>query len=136
MRIVFDTNVVLSALLFSGGRPAWLRRAWRDGVLEPIVSRATILELVTALAYPKFALSAEERERLLADYLPFAEIVQPDDSGSPVPRCRDPHDQVFLDVATASGADALVSGDKDLPAVDGLCPFPILSAKDLAERLS
>jgi putative PIN family toxin of toxin-antitoxin system len=135
VRIVFDTNVVLSALLFSGGRLAWLRRAWRDGVLEPIVSRATILELVTALAYPKFGLSAEDRERLLADYLPFADVVLPDDSASPVPLGRDPHDQVFLDLAAMSDADALVRGDKDLLAMEGRCPFPILSAKDLAERL-
>ena len=66
-RYVFDTNVVVSALLFDGGRLAPLRVAWATGVVVPIVSQATSTELVRVLAYPKFRLDPADRAELLAD---------------------------------------------------------------------
>ena len=74
MRAVFDTNIVISALVF-GRSLFWLRRAWASGTVVPVVCRETVAELLRVLAYPKFRLDAAERETLLADYLPFAEIV-------------------------------------------------------------
>ncbi|MGH7963531.1 MAG: PIN domain-containing protein [Candidatus Binatia bacterium] len=53
-RVVLDTNVVLSALLFRTGRLAWIREAWSDGPLSPIVSRETGAELMRALACSNF----------------------------------------------------------------------------------
>lgn len=73
MRAVFDTNVVISALVF-GRRLAWLRRAWASGAVVPVVCRETAAELLRVPSYPKFRLDAMEREILLADYLPFAEV--------------------------------------------------------------
>jgi hypothetical protein len=75
VRVVLDTNVVLSALLFPSGRLAWLREAWQVGRVVPVVCRETTAELLSALAYPKFRLSVEEREELLADFLPYVEVV-------------------------------------------------------------
>jgi predicted nucleic acid-binding protein len=72
---VLNTNVVLSALIFSSGTTARLRQAWQSGLLLPLVSTATVQELMRVLAYPKFKLSAAEQHELLADYLPFAEVV-------------------------------------------------------------
>ena len=72
MRAVFDTNVVISALVF-GGRLHWLRHAWAFGIVVPVVCRETTEELLRVLAYPKFQLDRREREALLADFLPFAE---------------------------------------------------------------
>jgi predicted nucleic acid-binding protein len=54
VRVVFDTNTVLSALLFGRGRLAWLRQVWRQGMVVPIVSAATRAEIERVLAYPKF----------------------------------------------------------------------------------
>ena len=50
MRAVFDSNVVLSALVF-GRRLFWLRRAWASGAVTPIACRETVTELVRVLAY-------------------------------------------------------------------------------------
>ena len=69
-RVVFDTNVVLAALLFATGQLAWLRQSWRKGVVIPLLAEATVLELMTVLAYPKFHLTPDDIEALLADY-PF-----------------------------------------------------------------
>ena len=71
-RVVLDTNVVLSALVFAQGRLAVVRYAWQSGRCQPLVSPATASELVRALAYPKFGLSADEQRELLADYLPYS----------------------------------------------------------------
>ncbi len=133
---MFDTNVVLSALVFPGGRLAWPREAWRSGSVTPLASKVTVLELVRALAYPRFALMEQERDELLADYLPFLEIVESSDhsAGSSL-ECRDPHDQGFLDLALAAGADALVTGDQDLLILAQRCPLPILTPAELGDRL-
>ncbi len=72
-RVVLDTNCLISALLFSTGRLAWLREGWQAGRFIPLVSRDTIGELIRVLAYPKFRLDAREQETLLADFLPFAD---------------------------------------------------------------
>lgn len=113
-RVVLDTNVVISALVFVGGVTAAVRAAWRDGSITPLVSRATVDELMRVLAYPKFELTGEEREELLADYLPFCEVVTIGDPPPKVPACRDPFDVPFLEVAIAGKANALITGDRDL----------------------
>ena len=113
-RVVLDTNVVLSALVFGKGRMTGLRAAWQVGRLLPLVSRATVQELVRVLAYPKFRLDADAQHELLADYIPFAKAVRIGQPPPPVPACRDPGDVPFLLLAVAGRAEALVTGDADL----------------------
>lgn len=130
-RVVVDTNVVLSALLFVTGTAARVRTGWQSGRFVPLASAATAQELVRVLAYPKFALSAADQEELLADYLPWTHVVQVPDPPPAVPRCRDPFDVVFLHLAVASKARALVSGDRDLLALagaKGVCPIVTVDA--------
>lgn len=115
MRVVLDTNTVLSALLFPEGRLAWLRDAWTGGGVLPLVCSATVRELIRALAYPKFALGYQGVRVCLAAYLPFTETVDLGDAaGVEVAACRDPDDQVFLQLAALGGAEVLVTGDADL----------------------
>ncbi|MDD3517197.1 MAG: putative toxin-antitoxin system toxin component, PIN family [Chromatiales bacterium] len=136
LRVVCDTNVVVSALLFPTDRLVWLRDAWREGRIVPLVCRESASELLRVLAYPKFRLNDAEREELLGDFLPFAEIVDLDDPGDPpaIPACRDPHDRVFLELAFAARADALVSGDEDLLVLKPQFDIPILSPEELRAR--
>ncbi len=108
---------MLSALVFSSGATARLRQAWQVGLLKPLVSTATVQELMRVLAYPKFKLSAAEQHELLADYLPYVEVVSVPEPPPRVPDCRDPHDLPFLHLAAAGKAELLVSGDADLLAL-------------------
>jgi len=133
-RLVLDTNVLLSALLFRAGVLSWLRPAWQSQVIRPLVSRATTAELIRVLCYPKFRLSDEERDDLLADYLPWCEVVTADPSPS-TPECRDPFDRPFLDLALTAQADALVTGDRDLLTMAAHFPIPILTPRQLWELL-
>lgn len=135
-RVVLDTNAVLSALLFAGGRLSELRRAWQGGRFTPLVSASTAQELISALAYPKFGLSATEREELLADYLPYCSVVRRLRSMPRLPVCRDPADLPFLELAAAGKADYLVTGDKDLLAVEESLRFRIKSPAEFLKELA
>lgn len=130
MRVVLDTNVVLSALVFGGGAAARLRQGWQQGACVPLISSATAQELVRVLAYPKFRLSPQDQEELLADYLPYAKAVRIPQPPPAVPKCRDVFDVPFLHLAVAGKARLLVSGDKDLLALAGrfACPIVTLEA--------
>ena len=117
VRVVLDTNVVLSALVFGGAAAGRVRQAWQQGALLPLASTATVQELVRVLAYPKFRLSSEEQKELLADYLPHTETVRIPQPPPLVPKCRDVLDAPFMHLAVAGKAKALVSGDRDLLAI-------------------
>lgn len=132
-RVVFDTNVVLSALLFSTGRLAWLRLHWQEGGAVPLISPATARELTRVLAYPKFKLSVPYRLELLAMYLPFSETCDPEDKCSVA--CRDAHDQPLLDLAHSGKAEALVTGDQDLLALAGQTGFLIETPENYRRRI-
>ncbi len=133
-RVVFDTNTVVSALLFGKGRLSWLRAHWRSGACVPLASRETINELARVLAYPKFRLNPEQRRELLGDYLPFCEVAEVVDSSSV--SCRDAADQKFLDLATSGQAHFLVTGDSDLLVLAGQFDFTIESPSDYGNRVA
>lgn len=73
IRVVLDTNVLVSALLFEGGRLAWIRQSWQSGRVKPVLAEPTARELLRVLAYPKFQLTPAEIEQLLAELLPWSE---------------------------------------------------------------
>jgi uncharacterized protein len=132
-RIVFDTNIVLSALVFTSGRLAWLRSHWSEGCCVPLISSATAAELKRVLAYPKFKLQPDKRLELLADYLPYCETIA---RVEPCPIvCRDAKDQILLDLAHSGGAEILVSGDQDLLVLAGETRFLIESPEVYRQRL-
>jgi putative PIN family toxin of toxin-antitoxin system len=133
-RVVFDTAVVVSALVFPKGRLAWMRDSWRSRDVVPLVSRPTVEELIRVLAYPKFKLAGAEREDLLGDFLPYAEVPKTKPSGAALPRCRDPGDQMFIELADASNADAVVTGDDDLLVLARRFKIPILTPEAWRRR--
>ncbi len=134
-RVVLDTSVVVSAVLFEGGHVAWLRSAWRETLVKPLVSKQTVAEFLRVLTYPKFSLSPAEQGILQADYLPFCEAVNATVPARRLPRCRDPHDRPFLALALAGDADFLVSGDEDLLVLAPQFPVAILKPAELRRLL-
>ncbi|MGH8217265.1 MAG: putative toxin-antitoxin system toxin component, PIN family [Steroidobacteraceae bacterium] len=134
-RAVLDTNVVLSALIFSKGHLAPIRIGWQQGVFHPLVSKAATEELIRAMNYPKFKLSNADRNELLADYLPYCTIVRLPAKGPKTPPVRDALDVPFLQLALHGKARYLATGDKDLLSVRGHLPFAIVSAADFIVAL-
>ena len=135
-RVVLDTNTVLSALLLVSGRLVPLRTAWQSGEVTPLLCAQTVEELLRVLAYPKLKLTPEEREELLADYLPYGEVVSPWKSKPKVPVCRDERDQVFLDLAAVGAAHWLVTGDRDLLNLGGQVRSQIIAPATAIELLT
>jgi putative PIN family toxin of toxin-antitoxin system len=73
-------------------------------------------ELVRVLGYKKFKLSQADANNILALYMPYVEAHTLKSAANivHVPRCRDPKDQIFLDLADSAMVDYLVTGDEDL----------------------
>ncbi len=133
--VVIDTNLVLSALVFSNGRVSALRNAWQSGQCIPLVSTATAAELMRVLAYPKFKLTATDREEVLADYLPYCRSVRMPARIPKLPQCRDVDDQMFIELAAVGKAEFLVTGDKDLLVLTAEFGKRIVSAEVFLVRL-
>lgn len=129
MRVVLDTNVVLSVVVFHDARFTPLVRAWRGGGITPLVDDACIAELERVLDYPQFAHRYAGRAVALDEYLPFAERVDTAGHGAGLPRCRDPDDQKFLVLAQAGGARTLVTSDALLLGVRRRVSFAIETPK-------
>lgn len=135
-RAVLDTSVVVSALVFRAGPMAALRLAWQATRFEPLVDRTTASELIRVLAYPKFGLAPEDREALLADYLPWCRVIAIPRRDPGLPSCKDPDDVPFLRLAVAGKADFLVTGDKALLEVGGGLRCPIVRATEFLQEVS
>ena len=139
MKVVLDTNVVLSALVFGGGLAGRLRKAWQSSAVLPLVNTDTAHELMRVLAYPKFHLSTQEQTQLLADFLPYAHVINMPKTPPVVPECRDPYDLMFMRLARVGQADALVSGDKDLLTLaevfKSMTGCPILSVEAFFQQM-
>ncbi len=134
MKVVFDTNTVVSALLFENGSLAWLRSFWCRADVQIPVCCNTVQELLRVLSYPKFGLTKEDAEALLEDYLPFTKTVKVTGiTGTPT--CRDKHDQMFIDLATLTNTDVLVSGDGDLLEMHDQCNFYIETPREFYQRV-
>ena len=134
-RVVLDTNLVLSALVFGRGKSAVLRDGWHSQRFIPLASRETTSELIRVLTYPNFGLTLREQEDLLSDYLPFCTTVKVPAPPPPTPPCRDPFDIPFLELAIAGGADFLVTGEVDLLSLSTEFSCPIVSAREFLEHL-
>ena len=111
-KIVLDTNILVSALLFKGELAA-IVDLWKNGKIMPVLSKETFAEFKTVLEYPKFSLTVQEIEVIVEEeMLPYFEITEvADNIGG---RCRDADDDKFIASAVSAFADFIVSGDRDL----------------------
>ncbi len=127
-RVVLDTNVLASALLFTGSSNR-LVALWQTGVIELLASGEIIQEYTRVFACPKFKLDEEEALGLLREeVLPFIRPVKA--TKAPPVVLEDPSDDKFLACAVAGNADAIVSGEKHLLDLGRYRGIAILSIRD------
>jgi uncharacterized protein len=111
-RVVFDTNTLISALLFENSIPGRaFARALQEG--DILLSAQTLAELAEVLKRKKFRryVTLEEVEVFLTALAKRAVMLEPDDE---IRACRDPKDDKFLTPAVAGSATCIVTGDEDL----------------------
>lgn len=130
LRVVIDTNVLVSSLALRSRALSQLPQYWHERMLIPLASAFTLNELATTLSAPKFGLNVSQVRTLLADYVPWCEILSV--SNPPiVPKCRDANDRPFLELAAFASADALITGDSDLLDLQPLFEIPVITPKSL-----
>lgn len=123
---MIDTNVVLDLLHFDDATARPLRDALEAGRVRCVVMDATLEEWRRVLAYPAFGLGPTQQATLAARYQVLSGTATlAADAGLPrMPRCSDPDDQKFLELAAASNAQGLVSKDRALLRLRRRCaPF-------------
>jgi putative PIN family toxin of toxin-antitoxin system len=132
-RVVIDTNVVVSALLF-GGVPGRLIPLWKTGAIKPYASREMVDEYIRVLAYPKFELSEQEINFLLYHemlaYFETIEVIP----GKRIVK-RDSSDDKFIWCAEAAGAPVIISGDSHLLRMKTYGMINIVSVVEFCETL-
>lgn len=135
VRIVLDTNILISALITKGTPPDRLFRAWLRGGFVLVTSRFQLAEAAAVFARPALRkyVDADEARDLLENIDTRAQVLEtlPEVDLSP-----DPKDNPILAAALAGSADLIVSGDKRhmlaLRTAEGI---PIVTARDALERL-
>ena len=131
MRIVLDTNVLVSGLLSPFGPPGEIVRLISSGTVTLCLDARILGEYVEVLARPRFGFGQDSIAALL-DYLVFASETV---AAEPLPvRLPDRDDEPFLEVASACEADCLVTGNLAHYPVDGRAGINVLSPAQFMER--
>ena len=130
MRVVLDTNILVSALITKGTPPDQLYRAWLRNELELVTSAAQIDEVTDVLARPRLRryVDSDEAAQMIAAIHQHATVL------SEVPVARrspDPKDDPILAVAVAGDVALVVSGDRGhMLALGDVEGIPIRSARE------
>jgi len=137
MRVVADTNIIVSGLLWLGP-PRQILEAARAGKVRLFTSTTLLGELHDVLGREKLArrlLEANVRiDELVLGYAALASVIRPADIGTVI--SDDPDDDAVLACATAAKADFIVSGDRHLLALGEFRAIPILAATEFLNRLT
>jgi uncharacterized protein len=137
IRLVVDPGVFVSALI---GRPesppSTIVQAWIDDRIELVVSPALLVELRLVLLRPKFRRWFDElTAQQLAERIERHATVVADPPPPSSPVTRDGADEYLVALACTVGADAIVSGDRDLLEA-GLADPPVWTPRACADRLA
>ena len=130
MRLVIDTNILISALLVGSSLPAHLIALWREGRFDLLTSADQLDELMRVTRYPRIRerLAPQLAGRLINELRDIAVVVKNLPVGTVSP---DPFDNYLLATAAASSADFLVTGDKrDLLALKLYEGTKIITVRD------
>ncbi len=132
LKVVLDTNVLVSALFFKGELSKLLFPLKKFILL---FSEETLNEFIKVLHYPKFSLTEEEIEYLLQfEILPYSKIVEVTFKFDKE-ICPDKDDLKFLELAVSAKADYIITGDKDLLNLKKINKIKILSPKEFLSLL-
>lgn len=135
MKVVLDTNVLLSGLMFPGGTPGRIVAAWIEARFEMVLSLDQLAEIGRVLEYPKIrrklGWDAQQIELFVKQLYIRAEVIELGPISVEVP--RDSGDAPILATLAAANADVLVTGDGELLALHD--NYPIETPAEFVRRL-
>jgi putative PIN family toxin of toxin-antitoxin system len=132
VRVVLDTNVLISAFIFPGGAPEEVYRRCLEGRLALTTSRTLLAEFGRFLT-DKFAWEPERTEEAIAQVARIAAAVEPAERVDVI--AADPADDRVLEAAVSGEADVIVSGDSHLLRLRRWRDIRILGPADLLAEL-
>ncbi|MFT4248653.1 MAG: putative toxin-antitoxin system toxin component, PIN family [Pseudomonas sp.] len=131
LRVVLDTNVLVSGLAYPGSVPGRIVAAWRQGGLDVVLSHYILDEMVRVLPrLPRIGLMATEIRDLADGFMFLADMVSPQQGWDAT--LRDPADQPVLQTLLTAKARYLITGDKDLLVLADR--YPIVAPADFWGR--
>jgi hypothetical protein len=135
MRVILDTNIIVSGLISEHGAPAQLLNSWTDRAFSLVTSATQITEFESVIHRPSVRplITPAHAARFIDDLHRFATVL---DRLPVVNRSRDPNDNFLLAMAEAGAADYLVTGDeRDVLALEHHGNTTIVTAKEMLPLL-
>ena len=130
MRVVIDTNVVLSGVAYPASPPGRVIQMWQSGALEAVVSEFLLSEITRVL--PRMDTRLNWSAQVQQDYVEMMHILCDVVEPAATHAVRDKNDDPVLGTLMASGAEYLTTGDKDLLALSA--EFPIIAPARFLQR--
>jgi putative PIN family toxin of toxin-antitoxin system len=122
LRVVLDTNVLLSGLMYPANAPGRIVSLWHEGGLDVVLSQHILDEMIRVLPrLSRVAVAPVDARELADSYMLHAEMVVPDTEIHAT--LRDPNDQQVLATLRVAKADYLITGDRDLLALANEYPI-------------
>ena len=131
MRIILDTNVVISGIFFAGP-PSQILKAWREGKLHLLISEEILAEYRRVGETLALQFSSIDLLPILDVLRANAEVISVRSLSEPV--CDDPDDDKFLACALAGKCKLIVSGDKHLLKISGFRSIKVLKPREFVNR--
>jgi len=130
LKVVFDTNIYISAILY-GGKPRYGMELARKELFRLFVSPEILEELEEELTEPPFNISKRDIKKILSGIKKYVKIIKPT---TRVNICRDVKDNMLLNCAIDSMSRYLVTGDKDLLVIEKIKNIDIVSISNFMEN--
>lgn len=127
MKIVFDTNVFISGIFFSGP-PSKILKAWRDSKIQIILSTEILHEYQMVAQEPSSKFPLIDIEGIIELLMIQGELFETNNLSVDI--CEDPDDNKFIEFALAASTKIIVSGDKHLLKISGFKGITVLKPRE------
>jgi len=137
LRLVVDTNIIVSGLMTTATPPAQLLDAVQSKKVVLLVSDEVVVEYLRVLEYPHIRKYKKITDEVIRDLTSlFVEETERIEVLSTTKKSKDPDDDKFLSLAVDGEADFLITGDKgDLLSLKEIEHIPIITARQAVEKL-
>lgn len=128
MKVVLDTNIIISAVILPHGTPAKIIKAWQERKFQLLISKEIFKEIACVLARPrlkKYNITLLRRKEILKVLYKYSVMT---DGKLKVKVSEDPNDDMFIVCAMEGNADYIVSGDADLLKIKSHDNIDIITA--------
>ena len=135
MRVVLDTNILMSGLMYPASTPGRIIAAWSEAQFDVVSSHEQLAEIGRVLGYPKIRRILQWDDQRIEHFIKqlYVRVEVADPATAEVEALRDPDDAPILGALVAAGADFIVTGDRDLLALGDR--YPIETPAEFVRRI-